>query len=277
MGSFKIREPKHKEFGMQFYKRMLVVLSSDINDVPVSALGQAIEIAKANNSKVTILKIIPHFSSFLISSKDENIIKNNFIEGEKSELLRLSGLFGNEVDIDTVLSIGDHDIEIKRQLSKYEYGLIIQFVDGDSWFNKIISDEHYSYILSASNPLLLVNSRAKRLFDKVIVMAPDAKTSESIELVLPILSLSIKPSKICIATKKLNLVVQDENIESKLKAITTEFHVINSCHEREVLKLISSLESDVLVISGGESSIPLEKIIQKVLSESDSSVLVMKK
>ncbi|MGY3916997.1 universal stress protein [Aeromonas australiensis] len=261
---------------MQFYKRMLVVLSSDINDVSVSALGQAIKIAKANNSKITILKIIPHFSSFLISSTDENIIKNNFIVGEKSELLRLSGLFGNEVDIDTVLSIGDHDIEIKRQLSKYEYGLIIQFVDGDSWFNQIISDEHYNYILSASNPLLLVNSRAKRLFDKVIVMALDAKTFESIELVLPILSLSNKPSEICIATIKLNAVIQDESIESKLKAIATEFHVINSYHEREVLKLISSLESDVLVISGGESSIPLEKIIQKVLSESDCSVLVMK-
>lgn len=47
---------------MLFYKRMLIVLSSDINDVPVSVLQQVIELSKENDSKVIMLKIIQHFT-----------------------------------------------------------------------------------------------------------------------------------------------------------------------------------------------------------------------
>lgn len=93
---------------------------------------------------------------------------------------------------------------------------------------------------------------------------------------LSMLNHSIKPSRISIASSQLNVVAPEEDIKVELVTIATAFHIINSYYEKEVLKLISSLESDVLVISGGESSIPLERIIQKVLSKSDCSILVMR-
>lgn len=68
---------------MKLFKRIAFVLSNHGQEAPEPALLRAVELAKTNQAELTLLKVIPSFSSFLAFSSDEQTLQRNSLSKRK--------------------------------------------------------------------------------------------------------------------------------------------------------------------------------------------------
>ena len=126
---------------MKLFKRIAFVLSNHGQEAPEPALLRAVELAKTNQAELTLLKVIPSFSSFLAFSSDEQTLQRKFIEQEETMLAQLVASLDKNICIKTLLLTGKRYIETIHQVQIHGFDLVMKEPDQLDWLDRLFGSD----------------------------------------------------------------------------------------------------------------------------------------
>ncbi|ATP09442.1 universal stress protein UspA [Aeromonas salmonicida] len=141
---------------MKLFKRIAFVLSNHGQEAPEPALLRAVELAKTNQAELTLLKVIPSFSSFLAFSSDEQTLQRKFIEQEETMLAQLVASLDKNICIKTLLLTGKRYIETIHQVQIHGFDLVMKEPDQLDWLDRLFGSDDMHLLRKCPCPVWLV-------------------------------------------------------------------------------------------------------------------------
>lgn len=159
---------------MLIFSNIVYVLNNDVNELSPSFV-HAVNLAKANQAGLKVLKILPDMSTATFSKLtgiDEKSAKEKILAQENAKLQHLVSSLDAELNAKVELRIGKKYIEIIHAIQTYNHDLVIKEVDDVDWHNRLFGSDDMQLLQKCPCPVWLMKKNERPEY-KHIVAAVD--------------------------------------------------------------------------------------------------------
>jgi nucleotide-binding universal stress UspA family protein len=156
---------------MNKFNHIVYVLDNDTSESSPS-FHRAINLAKTNQSDLTLLKILPDMPSSLSSTlnyTDEKELHNKVLAQETAKLQTLISSIDADLNANIELRVGKKYIETIRAVQANNYDLVIKEVDTVDWLERLFGSEDMHLLRKRPCPVWLMKKDEKPEYKNIMV------------------------------------------------------------------------------------------------------------
>lgn len=155
---------------MHRFNKIVHVLNDHAHEDSPS-LRHSVNLAKANQADLTILKVLPEMPTFLTStvlSGDRKKIEEKVLTQATMDLRQLAASLDPTIQVRSELRVGKKHVEIIRTVKADNYDLVTKEVDNVSWRSRHFGSDDMQLLRNCPCPVLLMKKNGKDKYGNVV-------------------------------------------------------------------------------------------------------------
>lgn len=155
---------------MLIFSNIVYVLNNDVDELSPTFI-HTVNLAKANQADLTLLKILPDMPTVTFSKLtgiDENSVKDKILAQENAKLQHLVSSLDADLNVRAELKIGKKYIEIIHAILANNYDLVVKEVDDVDWLNHFFDSDDMNLLQKCPCPVWLMKKNEKPEYKHIV-------------------------------------------------------------------------------------------------------------
>lgn len=153
---------------MADFKKILFVLGQHSERIPPT-FYKAFDLAAKNGAHVTLLKVIPDYSQYLISGLDLQQLQRKYLTQEKEILDDTLRSINHSLKVHSDVIVGKRYIEVIRKVQDNAFDLVIKEADKLDWLERLIGSDDMHLLRKCPCPVWLLPPVKEINLNRIVV------------------------------------------------------------------------------------------------------------
>lgn len=155
---------------MKRFRKILFVLSGEL-DCTSTAFKRALSLAENNDAQLTLLKVLPHFSTMAFEGAlgmSQVELETRILEETDQKLSQSLSAIKSKCIITKQVVMGKNYLEAIRLVIREAYDLVIKVAENPGWLDRLFGSDDMHFLRKCPCPVWIMKDNDKLSYEKIL-------------------------------------------------------------------------------------------------------------